>query len=677
MFNRTLIFYGFLLLIIIFIVGLMRPQNVAEWDLSYFRDILKGESVKQEKLISATLFDSKIEGTYSSPAKPAEPDQPDGTLKYVVKIQRDQIESIDKELAAYYEQNKGEFKYNSNPDSGWWTAVFTTTLLPLLLLVGLWFFIFRQMQIGGSKAMSFGKSRARLNTDSNKNRVTFDDVAGCDEAKEDLKEIVEFLKDPARFQKLGGKIPHGVLLHGPPGTGKTLLARAVAGEANVPFFSISGSDFVEMFVGVGASRVRDLFEQGKKQSPCIIFMDEIDAVGRQRFAGVGGGHDEREQTLNQLLVEMDGFDTNEEVILIAATNRPDVLDPALLRPGRFDRQIIVDLPDLNGREGILKVHTKKIVVGKNTNLTVLARRTPGFSGADIYNAVNEAALLAARKGHESVLMEDFEEAIERVTAGPERKSRSMSDKEKKIIAYHEAGHAVVGLEIDEIDPVHKVSILPRGRALGYTMHLPVEERYLTSRNELLARMTTLLGGRVAESMIFGDVTTGAQNDLERVTTIAHKMVCNFGMSEKLGPLTFGANETQVFLGRDFYKDREYSEEIAFEIDKEVRQIVDESFHRAKKILEDNKDVLDEMAECLLKQEVLTADEVHELVKRVKQKRDGKTEPEETLSINIIAEHSKQNEPAQRQTKEEKDAGKKADSTMPPFGYIPPAPNPAT
>lgn len=670
MFNRTLIFYGLLLLVIIFIVSLMQPQNEKDWELSYFRDILNENSTKSEILKSATLFDSKVEGEYVTPVAPDEPQ------KFVVKIHRDQIESIEKELYAYYEKNKDgdvAFTYKSNPDSGWWTAVFTTTLLPLLLLLGLWFFIFRQMQIGGSKAMSFGKSRARLNTDGNKHRATFDDVAGCDEAKEDLKEIVEFLKDPGRFQKLGGKIPHGVLLHGPPGTGKTLLARAVAGEANVPFFSISGSDFVEMFVGVGASRVRDLFEQGKKQSPCIIFMDEIDAVGRQRFAGVGGGHDEREQTLNQLLVEMDGFDTNEEVILIAATNRPDVLDPALLRPGRFDRQIIVDLPDLTGREGILKVHTKNIVVGKETDLSVLARRTPGFSGADLYNTVNESALLAARKGHESVQMGDFEEAIERVTAGPERKSRSMSDKEKKIIAYHEAGHAVVGIEIDEIDPVHKVSILPRGRALGYTMHLPVEDRYLTSRSELLARMATLLGGRVAESMIFGDVTTGAQNDLERVTSLSHKMVCNFGMSEKLGPLTFGASETEVFLGRDFNKDREYSEEIAFEIDKEVRQIVDECYHRCKNILEENKDILDEMAECLLKQEVLTASEVHDLVERVKKRRDGDTSgtPEESTPVENAEASSPSEEPKQDETKQE--SQNPADGSVPPFGL---SPNPA-
>ncbi len=672
MFNRTLIFYGLLLLIIIFIVGLMRPQNEKEWELSKFRDILRGESTQNITLKSAILYDTKIEGNYVTPSTGDQPQQ------YVVKNLRNQVEAIDAQLQDYYQENKDAgFTYKSNPDSGWWTAMFTTTLLPLLLLLGVWFFIFRQMQIGGSKAMSFGKSRARLNTEGNKNKVTFDDVAGCDEAKEDLKEIVEFLKDPGRFQKLGGKIPHGVLLHGPPGTGKTLLARAVAGEANVPFFSISGSDFVEMFVGVGASRVRDLFEQGKKQSPCIIFMDEIDAVGRQRFAGVGGGHDEREQTLNQLLVEMDGFDTNEEVILIAATNRPDVLDPALLRPGRFDRQIIVDLPDINGREGILKVHTKNIVVGKNVDLTVIARRSPGFSGADLYNSVNEAALLAARKGHETVQMEDFEEAVERVTAGPERKSRSMSEKEKKIIAYHEAGHAVVGLEIAEIDPVHKVSILPRGRALGYTMHLPVEERYLTSRSELLARMATLLGGRVAESMIFGDVTTGAQNDLERVTDLAHKMVCNFGMSEKLGPLTFGANETQVFLGRDFYKDKDYSEEIAFEIDKEVRYLVDECYHRTKKILEDNNDILDEMADRLLQQEVLSADEVQKLVDYVKNKRNGGSSEDDSASSSEQTADDSQEQPVANAAQE----GEKQDikqkkrkpaegSSPPPFGLNP-------
>ncbi|MDX9754967.1 MAG: ATP-dependent zinc metalloprotease FtsH, partial [bacterium] len=529
------------------------------------------------------------------------------TLSY---IEGAQGESLNKKLEEYAKLHP-QFSYESQPDSGFMGILFTT-LLPILLLIGVWFFILRQMQVGGSKAMSFGKSRARLNSE-NQTKVTFDDVAGCDEAKEELHEVVEFLRDSKKFQKLGAKIPHGVLLHGPPGTGKTLLARAVAGEANVPFFSISGSDFVEMFVGVGASRVRDLFEQGKKHAPCIIFMDEIDAVGRQRFAGVGGGHDEREQTLNQLLVEMDGFNKNEEIILIAATNRPDVLDPALLRPGRFDRQVVIDSPDLNGRVGILKVHSKAIVMAKDVDLNILARRTPGFSGADLYNAVNEAALLAARKNKDCVDMEEFEEAIERVTAGPERKSRAITEKEKRIVAYHESGHALVGIFNDDMDPVHKVSILPRGRALGYTMHLPTEDRYLTSRKELISRMETLLGGRVAEDIVFGDITTGAQNDLSRVTDIVHKMVCHFGMSEKLGPLTFGLNDNQVFLGRDLYKDKDYSEEVASQIDREVRRIVDECYNRSKHILVENRDILDALANALLEREVLSAEEVKDLV----------------------------------------------------------------
>ncbi len=607
MFNRTVAFYGLLLVIIILVVFNIQTEKPLQIDHSKFMGILRGES--QYKLLELDLYPTRITGFLVEKGKSDQEKRP-----FEVQLaSTEQSSKVWEKIESYAQSDLADpdFTYTSQKDSDWMLTILTS-LLPILLLIGVWFFILRQMQIGGSKAMSFGKSRARLNSE-NQTKVTFGDVAGCDEAKEDLQEVVEYLKDPHKFQKLGGKIPRGVLLHGPPGTGKTLLARAVAGEANVPFFSISGSDFVEMFVGVGASRVRDLFEQGKKHSPCIIFMDEIDAVGRQRFAGVGGGHDEREQTLNQLLVEMDGFNTNEEVILIAATNRPDVLDPALLRPGRFDRQIIIDLPDLKGREGILKVHTKGIVLAKNVDLHLLARRTPGFSGADLYNAVNEAALLAARRGKDYVEMDDLEDAIERVTAGPERKSRAITDREKKIVAYHEAGHALVGLDLDEIDPVHKVSILPRGRALGYTMHLPIEDRYLTTRKELMARMVTLLGGRVAEDMIFGDVTTGAQNDLERVTDIAHKMVCQFGMSDKLGPLTFGLNENQIFLGRDFYKDREYSEEIAFEIDKEVRQIVDECYHRARRCLEEGKESLEALAQNLLEFEVLSADEVREIV----------------------------------------------------------------
>lgn len=456
--------------------------------------------------------------------------------------------------------------------------------------------------------MSFGKSRARLNSD-NDNKVTFDNVAGCDEAKEELREVVEFLKDPQKFQRLGAKIPKGVLLFGAPGTGKTLLAKAVAGEANVPFFSISGSDFVEMFVGVGAARVRDLFEQGKKNAPCIIFIDEIDAVGRQRFAGLGGGHDEREQTLNQLLVEMDGFSATEEVILVAATNRPDVLDPALLRPGRFDRQISVDPPDVKGREEILRVHTRNVVLDKSVDLKVLARRTPGFSGADLANAVNEAALLAARRNKDRVDMQDFEDAVDRVMAGPEKRSKAMSEKEKRIVAYHEAGHALMYHFLEELDPLHKVSILPRGRALGYTMHLPTDDKFLTGRNELLGTITALLGGRVAEEIALGEITTGASNDLERATALAHRIVCEWGMSHRLGPITFGKNESTVFLGRDIAKDRGYSEEIAFEIDKEIRRIVDECYARSRNLLETHRNQLDMLASALLEREVLDKQQV--------------------------------------------------------------------
>jgi cell division protease FtsH len=498
------------------------------------------------------------------------------------------------------------------PKTPWWSSLMTS-LFPTLLLIGAWIFILYNMQGGGNKVMNFSKSKAKLFLD-NRPKVTFDDVAGCDESKEELAEVVEFLRDPGRFAKLGAKVPRGVLLLGSPGTGKTLLSRAVAGEADVPFFSISGSDFVEMFVGVGAARVRDLFEQARRYQPCIVFIDEIDAVGRQRGAGLGGGHDEREQTLNQLLVEMDGFEVGGGIILIAATNRPDILDPALLRPGRFDRQIVVDRPDVNGRLAILKVHIKDKKLGEDVNLDVIARRTPGFVGADLANLVNEAALLAGRRTKESLGMPEFEEAIDRVMAGPERKSRVISKKEREIIAYHEVGHAIVARMIPGSDPVHKISIIPRGHmALGYTLQVPEEDRFLISKQELLNRICVLLGGRVTETIKFGNVTSGAQNDLERATQTARQMITQLGMSDKLGPVTLGKKHHEVFLGRDIMEDRNYSEEIAFAIDQEVRRILDECFERVRGILTENFEKVEEITAVLLQKEVLEGAEFNRLL----------------------------------------------------------------
>jgi cell division protease FtsH len=483
---------------------------------------------------------------------------------------------------------------------------------PILLMIGFWIFIMRQMQSGGNKALSFGKSRAKLSSSSQK-KVTFKDVSGVDEAKEELQEIIEFLKEPQKFQKLGGRIPKGVLLMGPPGTGKTLLARAVAGEANVPFFSISGSDFVEMFVGVGASRVRDLFEQGKKNAPCIVFIDEIDAVGRHRGAGLGGGHDEREQTLNQLLVEMDGFESNEGVILVAATNRPDVLDPALLRPGRFDRRIVVNRPDVKGREGILAVHTKKIPLADDVNIHVLARGTSGFSGADLANLVNEAALNAARYNQKVVRMLDFEFAKDKVLMGSERRSMIINDQEKKVTAVHEAGHALLAVLLPHADPVHKVTIIPRGMALGVTMQLPVDDKHNYSRDYLNDQIAILLGGRIAEEITMKGMTTGAGNDLERSTELARKMVCEWGMSDQMGPLTFGKKEEQIFLGREIAQHQDYSEDTAIHIDQEIKRVVITNYDRARKLLEENRDALGRIAEELLAREVLDADQVRKIV----------------------------------------------------------------
>jgi cell division protease FtsH len=483
---------------------------------------------------------------------------------------------------------------------------------PFLLLIGFWVFFMRQMQSGGNKALSFGKSKAKLLASQQK-KVTFKDVAGVDEAKEELQEIIEFLREPQKFQKLGGRIPKGVLLMGPPGTGKTLLARAIAGEANVPFFSISGSDFVEMFVGVGASRVRDLFEQGKKNAPCIIFIDEIDAVGRHRGAGLGGGHDEREQTLNQLLVEMDGFESNDGVILIAATNRPDVLDPALLRPGRFDRRVVVSRPDIRGREGILLVHTRKIPLAEDVDITTLARATPGFSGADLANLVNEAALLAARRNQKFVLMGDFESSKDKVLMGAERKSMIITDEEKKITAYHEGGHALLAALLPHTDPLHKVTIIPRGMALGVTQQLPTEEKHNYTKDQLESRIAVCMGGRIAEALMFGEISTGAQNDIEQATEMARKMVCEWGMSEALGPLTYGKKEEQVFLGKEFNRHQDYSENTALQIDAEIKRIVTDQYQRAEKTIVDNRPTLVRVAEALLEYEVLDADQLKQIM----------------------------------------------------------------
>ena len=492
---------------------------------------------------------------------------------------------------------------------GFWSVFWRVA--PLALIVLFWIFMMRQLQAGGNRALSFGKSRARLLTAQQK-KVTFKDVAGVDEAKEELQEIIEFLKEPQKFQKLGGRIPKGVLLIGPPGTGKTLLARAVAGEANVPYFSISGSDFVEMFVGVGASRVRDLFEQGKKSAPCIIFIDEIDAVGRHRGAGLGGGHDEREQTLNQLLVEMDGFDSNEGVILMAATNRPDVLDPALLRPGRFDRRVVVSRPDVRGRQGILQVHTTKVPLAKDVDLLVLARGTPGFSGADLANLANEAALLAARQGRKVVTMADFELAKDKVMMGAERRSMILRDEEKKNTAFHEAGHAVVATLLEKADPLHKVTIIPRGQALGVTMQLPLDDKHTYTRGYLCDQLAILMGGRIAEELFMDHMTTGAGNDLERATSLARQMVCEWGMSS-LGPLTFGKREEEVFLGREISQKRNYSEATAIRIDAEVQSLVSSGYDRAKRLIRDNADGLTRIAEALLEREVLDGEDVKALL----------------------------------------------------------------
>lgn len=509
---------------------------------------------------------------------------------------------------------------SAKPDeSSPWYMTLLVSWFPMLLLIGVWIFFIRQMQVGGGKALSFGKSRAKLVTEQ-KDKITFDDVAGIDEAKEDLHEIIEFLRDPKKFTRLGGRIPKGVLLVGAPGTGKTLLARAIAGEAGVPFLSISGSDFVEMFVGVGASRVRDLFVQGKKNAPCIIFLDEIDAVGRHRGAGLGGGHDEREQTLNQLLVEMDGFESNEGVILISATNRPDVLDPALLRPGRFDRQVVVPVPDVRGREGILKVHTRKAKVSDNVDLSVLGRGTPGFTGADLENMVNEAALLAARRDKDSIEMSDFEDAKDKVLMGSERKSMIISDIEKRTTAYHESGHALVAKLLPDTDPIHKVTIIPRGRALGLTQQLPLDDKHTYTKEYLLSNISILLGGRIAEEIALNTQTTGASNDIERATDIARKMICEYGMSENLGPLSFGKKEEEIFLGREIAQHKDYSEETAQKIDREINDLITINYQKTAELLKDNFSILNNLAQALLEKETLNGQEIDDIISKKVKKR---------------------------------------------------------
>ncbi|MGI5866488.1 MAG: ATP-dependent zinc metalloprotease FtsH [Syntrophaceticus schinkii] len=588
----------YLILLVVIAMGLKMtmPQETkpAEWTYSNFMEYVADGKIDKVTLQSVNDENYQIKGETKKGEKftlfaPAS----DQGLHNILK---------EKNVTVDYKPSEGP---------PWWAGLLST-LLPVLLIAGFLFFMLQQTQGSGNRVMQFGKNRAKM-LDPEKQKVTFKDVAGVDEAKEELGEVVEFLKEPKCYIDIGAKIPKGVLLYGPPGTGKTLLAKAVAGEAGVPFFSISGSDFVEMFVGVGASRVRDLFEQAKKNSPCIVFVDEIDAVGRHRGAGLGGGHDEREQTLNQLLVEMDGFDANEGIIILAATNRPDILDPALLRPGRFDRQVVVDSPDLDGRKEIIKVHARGKKLEDDIDLDVLARRTPGFTGADLANMVNEGALLAARRGKKKIGMKELEDAIERVIAGPEKKSRVMSDKEKRLVAYHEAGHAVVGSLLPNTDPVHKISIIPRGRAGGYTLMLPTEDRHYLTRSHLLDEITTLLGGRVSEDIVLKDISTGAQNDLERATTLVRKMITEYGMSEELGPLTFGRPQEQIFLGRDISRDRNYSEEVAFSIDKEARRIVEQCYQKAKQILEDNIHKLHLVATTLMEQETIEADEFEALM----------------------------------------------------------------
>ncbi len=599
---KNLIFWFFLAIMIFSLYNAISPENQKKSEISYSEFLTK---LEKGNIKSVKIAGSKITGNYLDSMETFTTIKPDDN-KLIGKLTKKGVEIDVKE----------------DKDEPWYYLVLIN-LLPLVIIIALWIFFMRQVSMGAGKGMSFGKSRAKLLTE-NQNKVTFEDVAGIDEARAELEEIIEFLKDPKRFSKLGGRIPKGVLLVGSPGTGKTLLARAIAGEAGVPFFSISGSDFVEMFVGVGASRVRDLFIQGKKNAPCIIFIDEIDAVGRHRGAGMGGGHDEREQTLNQLLVEMDGFESNEGVILIAATNRPDVLDPALLRPGRFDRQVVVPRPDINGRLGILKVHTKKIPLADDINLEVIARGTPGFSGADLEILVNEAALYAARQNKDKVENSDFEFAKDKVMMGAERRSMVLTDKEKETTAYHESGHTLVAKKLKNADPVHKLTIVPRGMALGITQQLPEKDKHTYSKDYWLDELAVFMGGRAAEEIIFNDFNTGASSDIERATNVARDMVCKWGMSEKLGPINYSSKDEHVFLGKEFGKAREYSEATQIEIDAEVKKIIDNSYQTAKKIILENIDALKELTRRVLEKETLDADEIDEIVNGKKEVKDENT-----------------------------------------------------
>ena len=625
--------WGFIFWIVLFVILLSFMQssrkkgNTEDIPYSAFK-----QSIKAGKIIKASVAPNIIEGEFTNEQ---------GEVKKFKTIPLD-----DPKLVEDMENHKVQ-QFEGKAQNGW-IGPLIMSWGPIILLILFWLWLMKGMQTGGRQAMSFGKSKAKL-AGNDKTRITFKDVAGCAEAKEELQEIIEFLKNPSKFQKLGGKIPKGVLLYGSPGTGKTLLAKAVAGEAGVPFFSSSGSEFVEMFVGVGASRVRDLFDQGRKHAPCLLFVDEIDAVGRHRGAGLGGGHDEREQTLNQLLVEMDGFDTKEGVIIIAATNRPDVLDPALLRPGRFDRQVTVASPDLNDREEILKVHVRKIKTAKDVDLKVLARRTPGFVGADLANLANEAALLAARKNQDEVVMKNFEDAIDRIIAGPQKKSRLISDKEKSIIAYHEAGHTIVAKVIPNMDPVHKVTIVSSGRALGYTLQIPLEDKFLTSRTEIEGRLAILLGGRVAEELIFNEITTGAQNDIARATQVATRMVTEFGMSDKIGPLALGKENEEVFLGMDISKSPKHSDRTAELIDDEIKKIISTAKQRATKILEENKDKLENLVKALIERETLNGEQIDKIMK------GEQLEPVETTAKN------KENDTEQKETPKQEDVKEKIEN----------------